>query len=306
MRSPGKFQTTYRLESQGNLTSLSCANTHNSPKYYNQETSMHRLLLHAEVFVCEKMWTELTVRQAGGNVSVRSDRAVVKLEQVDAELHVYVPDDVGGLYSCFHTELPGELARILGINDRGATKTIYRILNDQAKDLDTIMEDEDLADYPWIEKPPPSHQPVQVPNPPSGESTCSDTVTSEAVPDRENAAGQYQESQVLPTPIVGPVAQVPVWQQVARKEQYKKLLKEVMRQARRIRHASTEPLFLAELGDALNELEGAPDYAGFHQCFGGAAYGSFEENARMGAAGELFVSHCMLRLWWEITDETTC
>ena len=275
---------------------------------------MHRMLLAAEVFVCEKMWTELTVRQADGNVSVKSDRAVVKLEQVGAALHVYVPGDSGGLCSCFHTELPGELTRILGIEDRGAAKTIYRILNDQAKDLDTIMEDEDLPDYPWIEKPPPSHQPVQVPNPLGGEPPGSDAVMSEAVPDGENApsvlvttanaAGQYPEAQVLPTPIVGPRAQVPVWQQVARSEQYKKLLKEVMRQAKRIRHASTEPLFLAELGDALNELGDAPDYAGFHQSFGGAAYGSFEENARMGAAGELFVSRCMLRLLWGSTKET--
>ena len=118
---------------------------------------MHRRLLKAEVFVCEKMWTELTVRQVDGIVSVRSNRAVVKLEQVDAALHMYVPSDAGGLYSCFHTELPGELTRFLGIEDRGAAKTIYRILNDQVKDLDTIMEDEDVPDYFWIEKPPPSN-----------------------------------------------------------------------------------------------------------------------------------------------------
>jgi hypothetical protein len=268
---------------------------------------MHQLLLNAEVFICEKMWTQLTVRQADGNVSVRSDRTIVKLEEVDASLHVYVPSDAGGLYSVFHTELPGELTRILGIGDRGAAKTIYRILNDQDKDLETIMGDEDLPDYPWIEKRPPSRRPIQVPHSPGGE----------AVPDRENApsvlvttgeaaeiaAGQYQEARVLPTPIVGTVAQIPVWKQVARTEQYKKLLKEVMRQARRIQHASTEPLFMVELEDALNEVDGVPDYEGFRQSFGGAGYGSFDENARVGAAGELFVSHCMLRCFWELLKD---
>ena len=119
---------------------------------------MHQLLLTTEVFVCEGMWTELTVRQEDEDISVRSDRVVVKVSQDDDRLALYVPSDHDGLCSCFHTELPGELARLLDIQDRAAMKVIYRILNDVEKDLDTIMMDEDLFGYTWLERPVPSQQ----------------------------------------------------------------------------------------------------------------------------------------------------
>ncbi|KIX09215.1 uncharacterized protein Z518_00294 [Rhinocladiella mackenziei CBS 650.93] len=255
-----------------------CANASNSPKFYNRNTSIHRLLQNAEVFVCENMWTELTLKQEHGSISLRSDRAVVKVEQSDEALAIYVPDDNDGLYSCFHTELPGELTKFLGIEDRGRMKTIYRILNDVERDLDTIMGDEDIPGYSWIDKPPTLPQPLQVPVAPRRrESVESDSSMSTHLSLQEDLH------------VDRPVTQAPVWQHVARTELYKKLLREVVRQARRIGDASTSSLSLTEIEEALNELENPLNYDELRREL--ATYGTFEENARIGAAGELFVSY---------------
>ncbi|KEF60999.1 uncharacterized protein A1O9_02563 [Exophiala aquamarina CBS 119918] len=182
--SPGK---SCRPIMKQNSDCASCANAYNSPKYYNRNTSMHQLLLRTEVFVCEEMWTELTVRQEDEDISARSDRAVVKISQDDGRLAPYVPSDPDGLYSCFNTELPGALARLLDIQDRAAVKVIYRIMNDIKKDLNTIMKDEDLCEYPWFERPVSSQQPSPFPapngteDPPIDLVSSSSTITDEAL-----------------------------------------------------------------------------------------------------------------------------
>lgn len=262
---------------------------------------MHQLLLTTEVFVCEEMWTELTVRQEDEDISVRSDRAVVKLSQADGRLVLYVPSDHDGLYSCFHTELSGEIAKLLDIEDGAAVKVIYRILNDVQKDLDTIMKDEDLYGYAWFEKPvlPQQISPFPVPN--GTEYPTTDlvpgrpTIPNEALlvlpADQSSNASYPQATNNLPAPVsVRPAAQDSVWEQVARTERYKKLLKEVVRQARHGQSSRSGSISLSEIDQALNELDNTVDYAGFYRPFGSTANGNFEDNAMIGAAGELFVS----------------
>ena len=253
-----------------------------------------------EVFVCEEMWTELTVRQDDEEISVRNDRAVVKIDEVDAKLALYVPSDHNGLYSCFHTGLPGQLATILGIQDRNAVKVIYRILNDVKRDLDTIMKDEDLYCEAWLERPQLSQESLPLPIPDSTRQPTVNAVSSPPLTTHEDllvlptngisSASQRPTPNIRPDPVtVEPVVRDSVWEQVARGEQYKKLLKEVIRQARRTRSWQDGSLSLFEIDEALDELRNPVDYAGFQREFGGTAHGSFVENARIGAAGELFV-----------------
>jgi hypothetical protein len=252
------------------------------------------------VYVCEEMWTDLTVRQEDQDISVRSDRAVVKVDdEVDGRLALYVPSDHDGLSSCFHTELPGELARLLAIQDRAALKVIYHILND--KDLDTTMKDEDLSYYEWFDRPEPSQpsSPLHCPNgtehPTLDLTSIPPTIPDEALlvvlADQSDNASYPQAANNLPAPVsLNYAAQDPVWEQVARNEQYKKLLREVVRQARRGPYSRRGSLSLYEIDQALDELDNPVDYASFSRTFGGAGNGNFEHNARIGAAGELFVS----------------
>ncbi|KIW72175.1 hypothetical protein, variant [Phialophora macrospora] len=282
-----------------------CANYYNSWKYYNRNTSMHELLLNTEVFVCEEMWTELVLLEEDDSVTVRSDRAVVDVRHSDGRLAIYVPSDHDGLYSCFHTELPENLAGLLGIENERAVKVIYRILNDNNKDLDAIMKDEDLPEYQWFERPTPSLQAVPFPVPddtepgssrptPTSSADTSSNSDDNVVVIRADQSGTAAHSRVensLPSPVhVRPTGQHSIWEEVARDEQYKRLLREVIRQARRGRSPRRrESLSLDEIDEALNDLDHPADYAAFRRTFGVAGYGNFEENARVGAAGELYV-----------------
>ncbi|OAL29177.1 hypothetical protein AYO20_09230 [Fonsecaea nubica] len=296
-----------------------CANNYNSSEYYNRKTTMHNSLLAAEVFVCEEMWTELVLPEKYGSVIVQSDRAVVDIRFLDGKLTIYVPSDYDSLYSCFHTELPQELAKVLSIDNERAVKVIYRILNDTKKDLDTIMKDEDLPEYPWFEKPASSLQTVPFPalggTEPNSSSMPTPASPTEASSDQDDDDdGSGDDNDVVVTRVdqrsTAPYSQVEssirpsvhaqstdsqhtIWEEVARDQQYKRLLREVIRQARRggrSHQRRGESLSLDEIDEALDELGYPPaDYAAFYRTFGDTGNGRFEDNARVGAAGELYV-----------------
>lgn len=273
---------------------------------------MHKLLLAAEVLVCEEMWTELVLPEKYDSVTVQSDRAVVDICFSDEKLTIYVPSDYDSLYSCFHTELPQELAKVLSIDNERAVKVVYRILNDNKKDLDTIMKDEDLPEYPWFEKPAPSLQTVSfpalvdteptsssMPTPASPTDVSSDDNDDDVVVTRIDQSSTAPYSRVassIPSPVhvQSTGSHHTIWEEVARDQQYKRLLREVIRQARRYGrspHRRGGSVSLDEIDEALDELAHPPtDYAAFYRTFGDVGSGRYEENARVGAAGELYVS----------------
>lgn len=272
---------------------------------------MHELLLAAEVFVCEEMWTELVLPEKYDSVTVQSDRAVVDICFPDGKLTIYVPSDYDSLYSCFHTELPQELANALSIDNEKAVKVIYRILNDNKKDLDTIMKDEDLPKYLWFEKPAPSLQTLSFPAPDDTESNSDSMPTPESPTDassdhsdgvvvtqvdQRSTAPYSRVESIIPSQVhvQSTGSQHTIWEEVARDHQYKRLLQEVIRQARRGGRSPERGgglLSLDGIDEALDELAHPPaDYAAFYRAFGDTGKGRFEENARVGAAGELYVS----------------
>ncbi|KAL2441693.1 hypothetical protein ABEF95_016142 [Exophiala dermatitidis] len=306
-----------------------CANYYNSSVYYNRKTAMHELLLAAEVFVCEEMWTELVLPEEYDSVTVQSDRAVVDIRFPDGKLTIYVPSDYNGLYSCFHTELPQALANVLFVDNELAVKVIYRILNDTKKDLDTIMKDEDLPEYPWFEKPAPLLRAVSFPvlgdTEPNRSSISTPASPPVAHPDHNNddddndvvvtqidqrstaVTAPYSQLEIrIPSPLAAQFQSIgsnhTIWESVAQDQQYKRLLREVIRQARRAgrsrqRRGGSGSLSLHEIDEALDELTHTPaDYAAFYRTFGETGNGRFEENARVGAAGELYVFE-LLKAW---------
>jgi hypothetical protein len=172
---------------------------------------MHKLLSNAKVFVCEDMWTDLIIGQVDGQIKIRGDRAVIKVTAVNESLHVYVPDDEDGIYSCYCSELPSVLAQRLGIGNEKAEKILYRLLLDQV-DLDTIMRDEDLPNYRWIEKLPA--QQLSYLSCPNGILESSDDDAPSTQPGGESAteilvttrseSSQQSQKMAMPTPALTP------------------------------------------------------------------------------------------------------
>lgn len=302
-----------------------CADFYRSAKYFNKSTKIHSLLLNAEVLVCEDMRTNLIVKTESGKVKVKSDRALVKIEVKEHSLTVSVPGDGPALYSCYRTELPSKLVQILGIETSRAEKPLYRILNCEDWELDEIMDHEDIPHRPWFEKPPPSKEAPATRQSVNqgtdlvddllgrtnvGEASNSDENTylgtnveqgSEVEDIHENivVTSRFERSsqRVLPT-VERRIRQSISYsgttlQRVALETAYRRLLHSVVRQARRLpdsRSAGEVTLSLAELNESLNDIASSTtllEYFGLSNGSGHAT--SFEENARIGAAGELFV-----------------
>ena len=255
---------------------------------------MHDLLLQTEIYVCETMWTELTV----GETTVRSERAVVRIDEAHDCLQIYVPSDRDGLYSCYCTELPVELAKTLGIEDRGASKIIYRIINDQVKDLDTIMRDEDLHRYPWLARPPRRSQHLPLPFDSQGnhahqlngglegEEIGEDETTIVVTPSTHERS-QPEVSAISTEPALSFVVPLqPPWQRVARSTQYRKLLQSVIDQGSRVPQRSQGSFSLSQINHALDDIAARSKYAELESEF---ACIPPQERAWIGAAGELFV-----------------
>ena len=109
--------------------------------------------MSADVLQSDDLWTKLIVRMTDNYVEVPSDRAVPRVDKEEGRLEICVPSDPESLYSCYRAELPAEVAVLLGIQDSTAEKKIYRILNDEGRSLDDIMDDEDIPRVAWLEKP---------------------------------------------------------------------------------------------------------------------------------------------------------
>lgn len=270
---------------------------------------MYERLVKAEVHVCDDMWTELVLGDGHSKVTVRSTRAVVKIDTLDDQIRLYVPSDKDGLYSCYCTELPGELSKALRIDGQGANKTIYRLLNDQVKDLETIMQDEDLIEYPWIPKPAQraravtpgmvapdadNSQDIQICGPQTEETQTdirSASQSQQLVLMREIIPEGRANQTLPPRPIAQVNLRMPIeqpWRRVARDEAYRKLLREVTRQARRVTRGLSGPFSLSDMSDALSEMNANVNFDSLRMGLEGNS--DFESNARIGAAGELFVS----------------
>ena len=240
---------------------------------------MHDLLLKSELHVCETMCTELTTREDEQDITVRSERAVVRIHETSECLKIYVPSDSEGLYSCYCTELPVELARILGVDDRGASKVVYRRINDRARDVETIMRDEDLPETSWLPKPPRST--TNIPNEvrvPGSDTHATSNVSNGVFDPAEDEMTVVVASSSHDDPadravdsLVDPAtytrASEAPWERVPREVQYRKLLDEVIRQGSIVPRTSRDAFSLSQMGDALNDTPLAVNYAEFANIF---------------------------------------
>lgn len=272
-----------------------CANYHHSPQYSNKSTQVHQLLCNAELFMCDGIWTDLVVKTAKGENRVRSDRALVKVEQTDHSLTISVPRDLNELNSCYRTELPSQICRILGLEKdkaRESLKQVYRILNDEKVTLEDIMKEEDIPSYDWFEKPEvsatvrgPGLATTLASEPPE---TLQPATQEVVVRSRQEAFSPQETPTTLTPPTTSQVSRFGAASTLPRAttdRSYLRLLQSITRQARRSPEAGAGPgssdnLSLATLDDALDDLATEQQYFGDAHDHG---------NNKIGAAGELFV-----------------
>jgi hypothetical protein len=75
-------------------------------------------------------------------------------EILDGQLKLYVPNDHVQQKTCYRSQLPNLLGKILGISSEGAAFPISLILSNDIEMLDDVMQEQDISPVPWITKPP--------------------------------------------------------------------------------------------------------------------------------------------------------
>lgn len=232
------------------------------------------MLMDAQVFVSSEIRTNLVVKQGLTVAESRSDRVLIKVEESNLRLKLYLPQDPASLQSCCCSQLPAQLMQILGIDNSGAEKQIYRLLTEDTTQLQNIMVDEDIPHVLWLKKP---HIPAEfVDNVLDAYSTTSFKATRKYL--NSLAVG------LAPKPRMENL-------QPIHTVEYRQLLERVIRQAQRIpgKEKDRGAFSMTSVHEA---LDGATLHSDIRQILGiqGGQAMNFEANAKIGAAGELFVS----------------
>jgi hypothetical protein len=195
----------------------------------------------AEAISCEKMTSNLKVRCNGEVILAESDRPLLKIEESEEALKIFLPSKEEDLYACLRTELPFRLKNFLKTDHQTESKAfqqLYRIINDESMPLQTIMVEEGIPAVAWLEKSPLNF---------GSRGTLRDAMQGKV---------------------------------------YRRLLERIIRQAR---DSSQDAFSLSGLSDALED-----DDAGIRRMLGLEGVGvrslTFEEKAKIDAAGELYVS----------------
>jgi hypothetical protein len=75
-------------------------------------------------------------------------------EILDGQLKLYVPNDHVQQKTCYRSQLPNLLSKILGISSEGGAFPISLMLSNDVETLDEVMQEQDISPVPWITKPP--------------------------------------------------------------------------------------------------------------------------------------------------------
>ena len=292
----------------------SCAIFHQSSKYFHKSSKLHELLGFTEIMLSDDMWINLIIETAEDEIETKSDRALVKIEQTRSSIKIYVPSDETGLYFFLRTELSLELSSLLGITHASAAKQIYRILNDETSTLDAIMNDEDISQVTWLEKPADIQrdwrsQDSMTPSSPEQTQESASSVTdrfensSSSVSSPSSSPPAYPDEEISPDQLARDGAQDyelysgDIVQQVVQKNACRQILQNVIKQVRQLclndhrfdsRTSDSDAFFMSNLAAILEDL--APTALRRRFGLSGDQSVTFAETSKLGAAEKLYVS----------------
>ncbi|KAH6642718.1 hypothetical protein C7974DRAFT_469017 [Boeremia exigua] len=126
-------------------------------KYKSCEALQGQHLLYAQlsalvVSTYSYISTNLVISILSESISVPSERSFIHHKVLDEKITIYVPNDQRERRSCYRSQLPKLLASILGVSG-AATFDISGIVSASQRDLDDVLEEQDIPEVEWIPKP---------------------------------------------------------------------------------------------------------------------------------------------------------
>jgi len=289
-----------------------CAVHYSSQKTRDEDRFLFSKLQHATIYISNGISKVISVVQYGETVTVENSRAKFHLDDDNDELRLYVPRDEIAREECFFRQLPRRLMAYLGIFDPSAEAVLNGIIGCQSLiAVDGILKDAGIVEVNGIERPSELDQETQQydyrnisleqdtlvrTESPTSQSSRSTSVSSTKtnsttsnetehpadVPSRYSTFGARSAAQSS-RPVSTLAESVSIMDNALRGPVYASLLDRVIESA----GLMTIPAFGGQ----------SIDYRRGHFTFGIALPGpiftvrSMERDRKVGAAGELLVSH---------------
>lgn len=122
---------------------------------------MHDYLLNATLSTSSNISTKLVVEQDEIPIEVESTKASLLVQPHESGLHITLPDNKADRTQCMRAQLPGEIAKLLKIHDHRGERQVYRIINELELGTYDILLSEDISEASWLRK---IHRPTSVPD----------------------------------------------------------------------------------------------------------------------------------------------
>ena len=133
------------LYSEGGILMFArCAVHFHSSKVHNENEAVFRMLREVQVYESEGFSKTLSVNQSGSAIIAESARGVLHLEEQDNNLKIYVPRDQRDRRRCYANQLPKDLMGHLGINDPAARGIFQNVIRSEMDILDDILEEDGI------------------------------------------------------------------------------------------------------------------------------------------------------------------
>jgi hypothetical protein len=194
-------------------------------------------------------------------------------EILDGQLKLYVPNDRVQQKTCYRSQLPNLLSKILGISSEGGAFPISLILSNNVETLDDVMQEQDISPVPWITKPL-----------------------------REGASPRTEYSSTPGTPSSTGNLSPPRWQTTsgigtpATTSRYKDLLEHIITHVNRPNHEDEAGMWnLSEIRDSLPRSGEHGKNFDRDATFGERDGHQMAHDRKIGAAGELYVG--VTKVW---------
>lgn len=272
----------------------SCAAKYKSVNALRGEKELFDQLSRTQIYCTDHISTILVLALNGTQISVQSDRTSLHYELSEGQLTIYVPESQRQRESCYRSQVPALLARLLGVS-ASATHAISLILQCKLEDLDEILLEQDIPLVNWIERPiirvsdsvehetPNNVIPDEDASGPDAIPTASRTPTQEYFAPESEAGHSRRTSRTWVNEEASTPPQTP-------SRQYERLLEQIVRSAHRATHGQRIN------GDTAVPLRNAPpeddEFAYDHDhnaAFGDRDTNQMTHDKRIGAAGEAYV-----------------
>src|ERR1700761_4688956 len=184
------------LESRLLIWSCSCAISHRSPLFSNQNKQMYDDLVTVTVHTSADMSTKLVVVQDDTAFKVDCGRPSLIMKRNEYGLLITLPFAKTERRQSMRGQLSGYLSELLQVYDSRGEKQIYRIINELESGTDEILLDEEISRVSWLAETsrPPSEPETETP--PQSQSQSSIFVNGENE-DPPRQAQPYLEIQEL-------------------------------------------------------------------------------------------------------------